>query len=64
MTTEEMFASIVQQNEVIISLLARLAWPPEKIGEIVMFKKKDPEAYVRTHSMASRLLPNWPQSQG
>jgi hypothetical protein len=50
MTTDEVFANIVQQNDVIISLLARLAWTPDKIAELVMFKKKDPDAYVSTYN--------------
>jgi hypothetical protein len=50
MTTDEMFANIVQQNEAIISLLARLAWTPDKIAEIVILKKKDPDAYISAYN--------------
>lgn len=32
MTTDEVFAVIRQQNEIIIALLARLVWTPEKLG--------------------------------
>jgi hypothetical protein len=46
MTNDEVFTRIQQQNEVIISLLARLAWTPEKITEIVIRNKRDPGAYV------------------
>lgn len=50
MTTEEMFSIIRSQNETIISLLARLVWTPEKLAERVMFKKKDPDAYVKVYN--------------
>jgi hypothetical protein len=51
MTNNEMFATLVQQNEVMISLLARLVWAPEKLVEIVMAnKKKDPEAYISVYN--------------
>lgn len=50
MTTEEMLANITQQNGMMITLLARLVWPPEKLAEIVMAKKKNPEAYVAVYN--------------
>jgi hypothetical protein len=51
MTTEEMFTNITQQNGMMITLLARLVWPPEKLVEIVMAnKKKNPEAYVTVYN--------------
>src|SRR5437016_5979070 len=51
MTNDEMFATLLQQNEAMISLLARLVWTPEKPVEIVMAnKKKDPEAYVSVYN--------------
>ncbi len=51
MTTDEMFTTLLQQNEVMISLLARLVWTPEKLVEIVMAnKKKDPEAYISVYN--------------
>jgi hypothetical protein len=46
MTNDEVFTTILQQNEVIISLLARLVWTPERITEIVTRNKRDPGAYV------------------
>jgi hypothetical protein len=51
MTTDEVFAVIRQQNETIISLLARLVWTPEKLVEMVMAnRKKDPEGYVSVYN--------------
>lgn len=46
MTTDEVFGTIRRQNEIIVSLLARLVWPPEKITEIITRNKRDPRAYV------------------
>jgi hypothetical protein len=49
--SEETLASILQQNEMMISLLARLVWPPERLVEMVMAnKKKNPEAYVTVYN--------------
>jgi hypothetical protein len=46
-----MFTNITQQNGMMITLLARLVWPPEKLVEIVMAnKKKNPEAYVTVYN--------------
>jgi hypothetical protein len=50
MTTDEVFASILQQNEVIITLLARLVWTPEKLAEVVTERKKNPDAYVSVYN--------------
>ena len=51
MTTDEMFANILQQNQMMITLLARLVWPPEKLVEMVMANKKtNPEAYVSVYN--------------
>jgi hypothetical protein len=51
MTNDETLASILQQNAMMISLLARLVWPPEKLVEMVMAnKKKNPEAYVTVYN--------------
>ena len=50
MTNDELFAAVQQQNDVIISLLARLVWTPEKITEIVVRGKRSAEAYVRAHN--------------
>jgi len=50
MTTEEVFANILQQNEVIITLLARLVWTPEKLAAVVMANKRNPDAYVSVYN--------------
>jgi hypothetical protein len=50
MTTDQVFTSIQQQNEIIISLLARLVWTPEKIAAIVTGGKRNPEAYVSVYN--------------
>lgn len=58
MTTDEALATIAQQNktllfqnEMLITLIARLVWTPEKLVEMVIAnKKKDPEAYVTVYN--------------
>ena len=58
MTTDEALTTIAQQNktlisqnEMLISLIAKLVWSPEKLVEIVMAnKRKDPEAYVSVYN--------------
>jgi DNA-binding MarR family transcriptional regulator len=41
---------IVKQNEIIISLLGRLAFNPDKIRELVMKKKQNPEKYIEGYN--------------
>jgi hypothetical protein len=50
MTNDEVFTTIQQQNEAIINLLARLAWTPEKIAEIAIRGKRNPEAYIKAYN--------------
>jgi hypothetical protein len=51
MNTDEVFVSIRSQNDVIISLLARLVWKPEEITALVIAnKKKDPDAYITVYN--------------
>jgi hypothetical protein len=58
MTSDEALTAIAQrnqtlisQNKTLISLVARLVWPPEKLAEIVIAnKKKDPEAYISVYN--------------
>jgi hypothetical protein len=50
MTTDEVFGAIQRQNEIIVSLLARLVWAPEKLMEIVTRNKRDPRAYVSAYN--------------
>jgi len=57
-TTDEALTTIAQQNktllfqnEMLITLIARLVWTPEELVEMVMAKKKkDPEAYVSVYN--------------
>lgn len=41
---------IVKQNEVIISLLGRIAFNKEEVKMIVTFKKKNPEKYIEGYN--------------
>jgi len=41
---------IVKQNEIIISLLGRIAFTPDKVREIVTTKKQNPENYIRGYN--------------
>jgi hypothetical protein len=50
MTTDEVFGVVQQQNEIIISLLARLVWSPEKITEIITGNRRDPKAYLTAYN--------------
>ena len=58
MTTDDALTTITQQNktlisqnEMLISLIARLVWVPEKLVEMVVAnKKKDPEAYISVYN--------------
>lgn len=46
----EDWKKILKQNEIIISLLGRLAFNPDKIREIVTKKKQNPEKYVEGYN--------------
>jgi hypothetical protein len=48
--SDDIFQRIEKQNEILISLLGRIAFPPEKIREIVTQKKKNPEKYVEGYN--------------
>ncbi|MCP8309408.1 MAG: winged helix-turn-helix transcriptional regulator [archaeon] len=41
---------LTKQNEIIISLLGRMAFTPEKIREIVTKKKQNPDKYVEGYN--------------
>jgi DNA-binding MarR family transcriptional regulator len=41
---------IVKQNEIVISLLGRLAFKKEEIREIVTRKKQNPERYIEGYN--------------
>jgi len=44
--TDETLKKIEKQNEVIISLLGRMAFTPDRIRDIVIKKKQNPQGYV------------------
>ena len=50
MTNDDILTTLQQQNDVIISLLARLAFGSEQIVEIVTRGKKDPDAYRKAYN--------------
>ena len=50
MTSDEVFSVIQQHNEVVISLLARLVWTPDKVSEIVIRGKRNLEAYLTAYN--------------
>jgi len=47
---DDALANVQRQNDVIISLLARLVWTPEKLAEIVTRGKRNPDAYRRVYN--------------
>ena len=48
--TSDTDSFLLAQNEVMIALLARLAFGPDQIREIVTDRKRDPEAYVEAYN--------------
>jgi DNA-binding MarR family transcriptional regulator len=48
--SEDMLKKIEKQNEVIISLLGRIAFTPEKIQDIVVKKKQNPQGYITAYN--------------
>lgn len=44
--TDETLKKIEKQNEVIISLLGRMAFTPDRIRGIVIKKKQNPQGYI------------------
>jgi len=41
---------MIKQNEVIISLLGRIAFKPEEVRRIVTYKKQNPENYIKGYN--------------
>jgi len=41
---------IIRQNEIIISLIGRIAFTQDKVREVVMAKKRDPKSYVEGYN--------------
>lgn len=50
MTQDESLTNIQRQNDVIIGLLARLVWTPDKLAEIVSRGKRNPQAYRNVYN--------------
>ena len=48
--SDEVIKKIEKQNEVVISLLGRIAFTPEKIREIVVKKKQNPQGYINAYN--------------
>lgn len=48
--SEEILKKIERQNEIIISLLGRMAFTPETIRDIVVKKKQNPQGYVDAYN--------------
>lgn len=50
MSQDQTLRNIQGQNDVIIGLLARLVWTPEKLAEIVTRGKRNPRAYRNVYN--------------
>lgn len=48
--SDDTLKKIEKQNEVIISLLGRMAFTPEKIHDIIVKKKQNPQGYVNAYN--------------
>lgn len=48
--SDDTLKKLEKQNEIIISLLGRLAFTPDKIRDIVIKKKQNPERYVNGYN--------------
>lgn len=51
MSQEDILTNIERQNEIIIGLLARLVWTPDKLAEIVSRGKRNPKAYRKIYNL-------------
>jgi DNA-binding MarR family transcriptional regulator len=47
---DEIIKKIEKQNEIVISLLGRIAFTPEKIREVVAKKKQNPQGYINAYN--------------
>ena len=47
---DEELKKIIKQNEVIISLLGRIAFTPDKVRDIVTRKKQNPQNYINGYN--------------
>ena len=48
--SDEMMKKIARQNEIMISLLGRMAFCPEKIRDAVSKKKQNPQGYIDAYN--------------
>lgn len=48
--SEDISKKLEKQNEVIISLLGRIAFTPDKIHDIVVKKKQNPQGYIDAYN--------------
>jgi DNA-binding MarR family transcriptional regulator len=48
--SEEILKKLERQNEIIIALLGRMAFTPEKIQDIVVKKKQNPQGYIDAYN--------------
>jgi DNA-binding MarR family transcriptional regulator len=48
--SEEILKNLERQNEIIIALLRRMAFTPEKIQDIVVKKKQNPQGYIDAYN--------------
>ena len=48
---EQTLACIQKQNDVIIGLLARLVWSPEKLAELIMHRKKNAASCLTVYNL-------------
>lgn len=46
----EELKKIIRQNEIMISLLGRIAFTKEKVKDIVTYKKRNPEKYIKGYN--------------
>ncbi|MEM3419685.1 MAG: hypothetical protein QXY18_01790 [Nitrososphaerota archaeon] len=47
---DEDIKKLIKQNEIIISLLGRIAFTPDKVREIVTAKKQNPDNYIKGYN--------------
>jgi DNA-binding MarR family transcriptional regulator len=48
--SDEMIRKIERQNEIVISLLGRIAFTTEKIHDIIVKKKQNPQGYINAYN--------------
>lgn len=51
MTNGEAALTVERQNDVMITLLARLVWKPEELAELLSRGKRNPAAYLKVYNL-------------